>query len=82
MKVKTTGEFIRLGVTLAETGKFEEEGKILEVSEERFNVLNGNNPFKAIFVIPVEEKKTKVVETAKKEDKKETAVKKTRKKTK
>lgn len=78
MKVKTTGEFVRLGVTLKETGKSEEEGKIFDVSEERFKVLNGNNPYKAVFVKPYEE----VIETAKKEDKKETAIKKTRKKTK
>lgn len=82
MKVKTTGEFIRLGVTLAETGKFEEEGKILEVSEERFNVLGNakGNPFNTVFVVPVKEEKQ--VEIAKKEDKKETAKPKTRKKAK
>lgn len=84
MKVITTNEFQENKVPLLETGIIYEEGKVIEISEERFKQLGTkNNAFKKIFVLPyVEEKKEKVVEVAKKEEKKETATKKTRKKTK
>lgn len=77
MKVKATGEFKRIGVTPKELDFIPEEGKEFEVSKERFNVLRGNNSYKAVFVEEVKE-----IEVAKKEPKTEKAVKKTTKKSK
>lgn len=75
MKVKATGEFKRIGVNPKELDFIPEEGTEFEVSEERFDVLSGNNSYKAIFV-------NAIVETAMKETKTEKAVKKTTKKNK
>ena len=75
MKVKATGEFKRIGVNPKELNYIPEEGTEFEVSEERFDVLNGNNPYKAIFV-------NAIVETAMKEPKTEKAIKKITKKSK
>ena len=81
MKVITTNEFQENKVPLMETGIIYEEGKVIEISEERFEQLGTtNNAFHKIFVLPYKEEKK--VEVAKKEEVKETAVKKTRKKTK
>lgn len=77
MKVKATGEFKRLGVNPKELDYIPEEGKVFEVSEERFKVLNGKNNYKAVFV-----ERTEEIETAQKEVKTEKAVKKTTKKAK
>lgn len=77
MKVKATGEFKRIGVNPKELDYVPEEGKEFEVSEERFDVLRGNNPYKAVFVEEIKE-----IEVAKKEPKTEKAVKKTTKKAK
>lgn len=78
MKVKATGEFKRIGVNPGELSFIPEAGFEFEVTEERFNVLKGNNAYNAKFVEPVET----IIETAKKEPEVETAVKKTRKTTK
>lgn len=80
MKVKATGEYQKRNLTDAVLGRTPKEGEEFEVTEERFKVLSGNNPFKAIFVKAVEEKKE--IEVAKKEPKTEKAVKKTTKKAK
>lgn len=74
MKVKATGEFKRLGVNPKELDYIPEEGKVFEVSEERFKVLKGNNAYRTEFV--------KEIEVAKKEVKTEKAVRKTTKKSK
>ena len=69
MKVKATNEFKRLGVHPIELGYIPEEGKEFEVTEERFNKLNGNNNFHTIFVKPIEEQQEepkKETHTAKK----------------
>lgn len=39
----------------SELGRVPEEGEIFEVSEERFNKLNGNNAYGLVFVEKIEE---------------------------
>lgn len=83
MKVKATGEFKRLGVNPKELNYIPEEGTEFEVSGERYEVLKGNNSYKAKFVEAVEKVREPIkVETAKKEVKTEKAVKRTTKKSK
>ena len=53
MKVKATGEYMRRGVKDALLNRIPNEGEEFEVTRERFDILNGKNPYKAIFVIPV-----------------------------
>jgi len=72
MKVKATGEFKKKNVWPQELGRIPEEGEIFEVTNERYNVLKGNNDFKTIFVTKLEEK----IETAMKKEKTEKAIKK------
>ena len=79
-RVKINGEEYKVGaccVDLLNSFNGPEEGKEFEVSEERFDVLRGNNPYKAVFVEEIKE-----IEVAKKEPKTEKAVKKTTKKAK
>lgn len=85
MKVIATNKYKELGLEDANLQRIPMEGEELEITEERYKVLSGDNPYKAIFVKPLEEVLNKVeekVETAKKEIKKEKAVKKTTKTTK
>lgn len=82
MKVVTTGAFKKNNVPLLETGKVHEEGEVIEIPDSRFAELSTKkNAFHEVFVKPYVEKQ-KTVEVAKKEEKKETATTKTRKKTK
>ena len=74
MKVKATDEYIKNKVIDSQLKRVPRAGEIFEVSEERFQVLNGKNPYKAVFV--------QKVETEKREVKVEKAVKKTTKKNK
>ena len=77
MLVRATDKYEKLNLKDNELGKIPKKGEEFEVSEERFEVLTKTNKYKAIFVEKVE-----MVENAIKEVETETAVKKTRKKTK
>lgn len=77
MKVKATGEYQKRNITDGEQGRILQEGEIFEVTEERFDVLNGNNAFGLVFVERLEDEKK---ETATPKVKKTVAKKKTTKK--
>jgi hypothetical protein len=77
MLVRATDKYEKLKLKDNELGRIPKKGEEFEVSKERFEVLTKTNEYKAIFVEKVE-----MVETAIKEVETETAVKKTRKKTK
>ena len=62
MKVRATKKYEELKVDDAELKRMPKEGEEFEVSEERFNLLNGNNSYKVIFVEKVE--KVEEIETA------------------
>ena len=83
MKVRATIEYKKRNISDQLLGRIPEENEIFEVSEERFEVLNGKNDYNVIFVERVEEEK---VETATPKTKKVVAkkepVKKTTKKSK
>lgn len=68
MKVKATGEFKRLDVQPKELDTIPEEGKVFNVTEERFNVLSGNNNYKTVFVEKVKEEVKKTAKKAVKEE--------------
>lgn len=68
MKVIATGKSKELNLKIAELGRIAKEGEKLEITEERFKVLNGDNKYNAIFVI--EEKKEEPKEEVKKVTKK------------
>lgn len=80
MLVKATNKYEELNLKDNELGRIPQEGETFEVTEERYKVLTQTNKFNAVFVEKVEE--VKEIETATKKAKTETAVKKTRKKTK
>ena len=80
MLVKATNKYEELNLKDNELGRIPKEGEQFEVTEERHKVLTQTNKYNAVFVEKVEE--AKEVETATKKVKAETAVKKTRKKTK
>lgn len=77
MLVRATDKYEKLNLKDNELGRMPKKGEEFEVSEERFEVLTKTNKYKTVFVEKVE-----MVETAIKEVETETAVKKTRKKTK
>lgn len=77
MLVRATDKYEKLNLKDNELGRMPKKGEEFEVSKERFEVLTKTNKYKAVFVEKVE-----MVETATKEVETETAVKKTRKKTK
>lgn len=80
MKVKATNKYKELNVSDKELGRIPTEGEEFEVTEERYKELTETNKFNAVFVEKVEE--VEKIETATKQIKKETAVKKTTKKAK
>lgn len=80
MKVKATDKYEKLDLKDNELGRIPKAGEEFEVSEERYEVLTKTNKFNVEFVEKVEEEKE--IEIATKKLNKETAVKKTRKKTK
>lgn len=80
MKVKATDKYEKLNLQDNELGRIPKAGEEFEVSKERYEVLTKTNKFNAVFVEKVEE--TEEIETAVKAVKTETAVKKTRKKSK
>lgn len=59
VKVKATNAYkknsFKLVIEDSELGRVPEEGEIFEVSEERFNKLNGNNAYGLVFVEKIEE---------------------------
>ena len=75
MLVRATKKYEELKIKDNELKRIPKQGEEWEVSEERFEVLTKTNKYNVVFVEKVEE-----LETATKEAKKETAVKKTRKK--
>lgn len=80
MLVKATNKYKELNLKDNKLGRIPEAGEQWEVTEERYKILTQTNKFNVVFVEKVEEDKE--VETATKRVKTETAVKKTRKKTK
>ncbi len=78
MKVKATNKYKELSIQDNELGRILEEGEVFEVTKERFDVLNGNNQYKEVFVEEIKE----IVETATVKAKSEKAVKKLVRKTK
>ena len=77
MKVKATSKYKELGLQDKELKRIPNEGEEFEVSEERYEYLIKTNPNKVAFVEKVVE-----IETATVKANVETAVKKTRKKSK
>lgn len=55
MKVRATAEYEKRNIKDEGLDKIPKEGEVFEVSEERFNVLNGNNKYKIVFVTKIEE---------------------------
>lgn len=55
MRVKATEMYRKLNVKDNELQRVPKEGEEFEVSKERFDVLNGNNTYNAIFVKEVSE---------------------------
>lgn len=80
MLVIATDKYRKLNVKDNQLRRIPEAGEEFEVSEQRYKLLAGNNPYGVAFVEKVEE--TKEVETATKKVKTEKAVKKTTKKAK
>ena len=48
MKVKATGEYMRRGIKDALLNRIPNEGEEFEVTRERFDILNGKNPYKEL----------------------------------
>ena len=80
MKVRATDKYAKLNLQDNELKRIPKAGEEFEVSKERYEVLTKTNKFNEVFVEKVEE--AEEVEVAIKKDKAETAVKKTRKKSK
>lgn len=80
MKVRATNEYQKRNITDKDLKRIPAENEIFEVTEERFEVLNGNNEYKIVFVERVEdeEKKTAVPKVKKETAKKKTTTKKTK----
>ena len=55
MKVKATNEYQKRNLQDVELKRIPKQGEIFEVSEERFQILNGKNKYNAVFVESVEE---------------------------
>ena len=77
MKVRATSEYVRRNLADKELGRIPQIGEEFEVTKERYDFLNGNNSYKAVFVEAVEE-----VEVAVKEENAEKAVRNTAKRAK
>ena len=54
MKVKATDEYQKRNLQDVEQKRILKKGEIFEVSEERFQILNGKNQYNAIFVEKIE----------------------------
>lgn len=55
MRVKATNESFKNDIQIPEAGGIVIAGTEFEVSESRFNVLNGNNLYGLVFVEKIEE---------------------------
>ena len=75
IKVRATDEYKKRNLIDIGLNRSPIAGEEWEVTEERFNVLNANNPYNAVFVEKVEND-VQEVETATKKIKTEKAVKK------
>lgn len=80
MKVRATHKYEKLHLQDNELKRIPKAGEEFEVSKERYEVLTKTNKFNAVFVEKVEEAED--IEIAVRKDKEETAVKRTRKKSK
>lgn len=80
MKVKATDKYEKLQVKDKELNRIVKEGEEFEISEERYKALTKTNKFNVAFVEKVEE--AEVIEVARKDTNAETAIKKTRKRSK
>lgn len=81
MRVVATNKYQELNIMDGTLQRIPMEGEEFEISEDRFELLNGNNYYKVVFVKPLDTY-IQEVETTKKTVKKETATKKTTKTTK
>lgn len=68
MKVRATAEYEKRNLKDAELDKIPKEGEEFEVTEERYRILSGKNPFKVKFVEKVEEPKIDKEEIKKVDD--------------
>ena len=80
MLVRATDKYEKMKLKDNELGRIPKEGEEFEISKERYEVLTKTNKFNVVFVEKVEE--VEEIEVAVKKDMPETAVKKTRKKSK
>lgn len=80
MKVKATEQYEKLKLKDKELGRIPKKGEEFEVSEQRYKELTETNKFNTVFVEKVEEEEE--IEIEQKKIKKETAVKKIKKKAK
>lgn len=55
MKVKATKEYVNRNLKDKDLDKIPKEGEVFEVTDDRYKVLHGNNPWNAIFVEKVNE---------------------------
>lgn len=80
MKVRATDKYEELNLQDNELKRIPKAGEEFEVSKARYEVLTKTNKFNAVFVEKVKE--AEEIETAIRKDNAETAIKKTRKKSK
>ena len=66
MLVKATDMSVKLRVGIKELHRIANPGEQFEVSDLRYEILAGNNKFKAIFVIPVKPREDEVIQKKKK----------------
>ena len=73
MKVRATNQYKKLGLRSKELKRIPKEGEEFEVTEERFKILSGANPFKVPFVesLSKEENTSETEKKTKKKKKKE-----------
>ena len=74
MKVRATGEYQKRNISDGVLGRIPQENEVFEVTEERFDILNGNNAFGLVFVerLEDEEKQTATIKPKKAVAKKKT----------
>ena len=57
MRVRATGESRKHGIYIKDLNAIVDEGFEFDVTEERYDILHGNNGYHLIFVEKVEDKK-------------------------
>ena len=55
MKVRATEEYEKRGMRAVEIKRIPKKGEIFETTKEKFEILNGNNKYNAIFVEEVKD---------------------------